>query len=165
MRKPTLGLVALAISFYLASFGPAIAADAATIPPASSAQATSHAPRDPVAWTQKRLDSLNKKLNLTSAQQSAWSNYSAAILKLAQERTQERAQWKAERSQAAEMSAPAKLERFAARMRAGANRLDKLAADTKAFYTVLSSEQKTIFELFAESGLRQNLSRRHDFRR
>ena len=136
----------------LAGMGLANAADSQSAAVPDRTHALHHAPRDPGAWAQKRLDGLSKKLNLTPAQQPVWANYSSAMLKLAQERAREMEKWRsADRPKFRDMSAPDRLESMAARMRAGAERLSKLASETKTFYAELNPAQKTIFDLYAAS--------------
>lgn len=164
--KTSLGLVTLVAGLYLGSMGLANAADSQKAAVSDSAHAMHHAARDPVARAQKRLDNLGKKLNLTSAQQAAWTSYSSAMLKLAQERVGEIESWKsADRSKQSEISTPERLERMATRMRTGADRLSKLANDTKIFYAQLGPEQKTIFDLYAASEMRGHMPMMHHINR
>lgn len=164
--KVSLSSVVVVAGFCLAGIGFANAADAQKAVVPAGMHAPHHAARDPVAWAQKRLDNLSKKLNLTSAQQSAWSSYSSAILKRAQERGQEMEKRRsADRSKQMEVSTPDRLESMAARMRTGAERLSQLANDTKTFYAALSREQKTIFDLYAANAMRGRMSMMHRMHR
>ena len=161
MKASFRSIVAVA-GLCLASIALVNAADSQRAPVSERTPAFKHAPRDPVARTQKRLDNLSKKLNLTPAQQAAWANYSSAMLKLAQERAQEMEKRRsADRSKLGDMSAPERLENMATRMRAGAERLSKLASDTKTFYAELNPAQKTIFDLHAESARLRFMSMMH----
>jgi len=160
--KPSFGSVVVAAGFCLAGTGFANAADTPKPAVAASTQAPHHAARDPVAWAQKRLEDLGKKLNLTSAQKPAWTTYSSGILKRAQERAQEMEKWRsADRTKQLDVSTPDRLERMAARMRTGAERLSQLANDTKTFYAALSREQKTIFDLYAANAWRSRMPMMH----
>lgn len=137
------------------------ATDVAQPAMAGVANAPHHALQDQVADAQKRLDALGKKLNLQSSQQDAWKAFSAAMTKHAQERAQEMAQrGPVERSKLEELATPDKMEKMAAAMRQGADRLSKLASDTKSFYEQLSSEQKTIFDLYAKNAWRDRMHNR-----
>ena len=154
--------VVIAAGLCLAGMGSANAAG--TQASAASPGAHSHhfAFSDPVARAQGRLDHLNKKLNLTAAQQPAWAGFSSAMLKLAQERAQGMENWNsADRSKLRDMSTPDRLEGMAARMRTGAERLSRLATDTKIFYAELSPEQKTIFDLYAATAWRRQMPMMH----
>ena len=164
--KTSPSLVALVAGLYLGSMGFTNAADSQNVAVSDSVHAMHHAAKDPVDRTQKRLDNLSKKLNLTSAQQPAWTTYSSAMLKLAQARAGEMESWRsADRSQQSEISTPERLERMATRMRTGADRLSKLADDTKTFYAQLSLEQKTIFDLFAANQMRNRMQIMHHMNR
>lgn len=111
-----------------------------------------HAMQDPVAAAQTRLDKLGSKLNLKSSQQDAWKTFSATMVKHAQEHAQEMEKWApGERAKHEDLATPDKMDAMAARMRKGADRLSKLAGDTKIFYDQLSPEQKTIFDLYAKN--------------
>ncbi len=160
--KASISSVVVAAGFFLGAIGFANAADTPKTAVSASTHASHHAARDPVARATKRLDDLSKKLNLTSAQNSAWTNYRSAMLKRAQERAQEMEKRRpADRSAQADVSTPDRLERIAARMRAGAERLSQLANDTKTFYAVLSREQKTIFDLYAANARRNHMPMMH----
>ena len=123
------------------------------------AQAPLSTLRDPTTGAQKRFDTLSKKLELTPAQQPAWTKYRSAMLRLAQERVQEMERWKkADHAEQEDISTSERLERMAARIRTGAERLSKVATDTRTFYTELSTEQKTIFDLYAANQWRSRMS-------
>ena len=150
--------VVVAAGLCLAGVGSANAADTQASAASPGAHSHQFASRDPVARAQGRLDHLNKKLNLTAAQQPAWASFSSAMLKLAQERAQATEKWKsADHSKRRDMSTPDRLEKMADRMRTGAERLSRLASGTKTFYAELSPEQKTIFDLYAATGWRRHM--------
>lgn len=134
----------------LAASGFAAAADEAPAA-APAGQHAQHRHFDPVARTQHSLDSLGRKLNLKDEQKTAWQAYSDAALARAKERADK---FQAMRSQKGEMHARAdmdtatKLERMSQMMRDRADKLQKVAQDTRAFEDVLSPEQKTIFDLY-----------------
>ena len=108
--------------------------------------------RDPVVAAQKRLAELKQKLNLKPSQQAAWETFSNALIAQARAGAQSREKMKGTVARDFEnMSTPEKMEKMAAMMRSRADDLSKTASDTKTFYTVLSTEQKTIFDLFAKN--------------
>jgi periplasmic protein CpxP/Spy len=153
--KVSFSSIAIAAGLCVASMGFVSAADTQKATVSDSVHAPHHWGKDPTARAQKHLDKLGKKLNLTAAQQPAWTIYSSAMLKLAQEHAQERDKWKsAGHSETKDITTPERLEKMAARLRTGAEKLSKLAADTKTFYEQLSPEQKTIFDLYAAHEMR-----------
>ena len=134
----------------LAGVGPTGAAE----PPPGSASARS-APGmmraeqvDPVAATQKQLESLGKNLYLKPGQQSAWQAYVAAMTQMSRERGQEPAgRWQGRYQGSEDISTPDRLDRKIEQMRGAADRLAKVAGETRVFYSQLTPEQKTIFDL------------------
>ncbi|MBI3524003.1 MAG: Spy/CpxP family protein refolding chaperone [Betaproteobacteria bacterium] len=115
---------------------------------------------DLVAVTQKNLEHLGKNLYLKPEQQDAWSTYVAAMTQLARERSQEMAGGKQGWRKGSEnISTPDRLDRMIERMRQGADRLAKVASETRTFYTRLSPEQKTIFDLQARDAWRKQRGR------
>jgi len=113
---------------------------------------------DPVAMTQQRLERLGKQLYLKPGQQNAWQTYAAAMTGLAQERVQEMAGWKPGQLQGGEdITTPDRLDRMVERMRKGADKLAKVAGETRTFYVQLSPEQKTIFDLQARDMRRERM--------
>ncbi len=107
---------------------------------------------DPVAATQKRLAEMRQKLNLKPTQHAAWETFSNALIADAKGQMQSREKMMSTMGRDHEnMPTPEKMEKMAAMMRSHADSLSKAAADTKAFYGVLSPEQKTIFDLFSKN--------------
>jgi hypothetical protein len=103
----------------------------------------------PVERAEKHLGELEKKLNLQPAQMSTWNTYSQAMMGHAKHRAQRMEQFRARRGTAREEADTAtKLERLSQWMREGADRLDQMAKDTRAFQNVLTAEQQTIFDLY-----------------
>lgn len=94
------------------------------------------------AWGEraaKRTLKLQESLKLTPAQQSAWTAYSSAIKPAAKGERGERGAWKT-------MAAP---ERMAKRIDMAKQRVTMMEARleaTKAFYAVLTPEQKKLFD-------------------
>jgi len=135
----------------LGVFGLAYGVDSAPEKTRSSAEGFSHHHRDPVAAAQTVLDQLNQKLNLTASQQGAWQTYSAAMLSLAQNHAQEmKSRMASNRKAIEDMPTPERLEKMAELMRKHSDTLGKMANDVRSFYAQLTSEQKTIFDLYAK---------------
>jgi hypothetical protein len=135
----------------LAASGFASAADSAP-EHAAGASHGHHQRFDPVARTRHNLDSLAKKLDLKEEQQAAWQAYADGALSRAEERTAKMQDHRAHKGEArAETDTATRLDRLSQAMRDRADRLQKIAADTRAFEGVLSSEQKTIFDLYWKS--------------
>ena len=146
--KPSLGAVGMAALVGLVGLAGAGSAGAAE-PQAASMRAER---LDPLAATQKQLDSLGKNLYLKPGQRNAWQAYVAAMMQLARERSQEMAGRWQDRMQGSEhISTPDRLDRMIEQMRKGAERLAKVAGETRTFYAQLSPEQKTIFDLQARN--------------
>ena len=149
------------VGIFIAGLGYVNAADLAQPAMMRGANAPHHALHDPVATAQNRLDRLGAKLNLKSSQQDAWKTFSAAMLKHAQEHAQEMEKWgPGERAKREDLATPDKMEAMAAHMRQGAERLSKLAGDTKLLYDQLSPEQKTIFDLYAKNAWHNRMHNR-----
>lgn len=105
---------------------------------------------DPAARAQKHLDRLGKNLNLKPEQQNAWQTYVGAMTQLAKERSQEMESRRQNLQQgSADISSPDRLDKMVEQMRKGADKLAKVAGETRTFYAQLSTEQKTIFDLQA----------------
>ena len=103
----------------------------------------------PVKRAEKHLGDLEDKLNLTSDQQGAWKTYSQAVMGHAKERETRMKRYRGRRGMMHDdVDTATKLERMSQWMRAGADRLEQLAKDTRALQAVLSSEQQTIFDLY-----------------
>ena len=103
----------------------------------------------PVERAEKHLGELEKKLNLQSDQMGAWNTYSQAMMGHANYRAQRMKQYRARRGSGHDDADTAtKLERLSQWMREGADRLDQMAKDTRAFQNALTTEQQTIFDLY-----------------
>ena len=151
------GIFALGI---LAVSGIASAADEVPAP-IPSGMTQKHHRADPVAHTQLRLDRLATKLNLTDDQKPAWQTYADSTLGRAKERTAKREAHHMQHGQPhADLDTASKLDRMAQSMRERADTLQKVAQDTRAFENVLSSEQKTIFDLYWKSEMHQRMHHR-----
>ena len=86
----------------------------------------------------KRLGELKQKLQLTSAQEGAWSTWTGALKPTQLQRP--------DRARMAALSTPERIDAMRA-LRAQRNaEMDKRLDATKAFYAVLSAEQKKVFD-------------------
>ena len=89
---------------------------------------------------QKHLDELHSKLNLNSAQETAWQTYTHKIAPTNQD---QRGDWEA----ISKLPAPERLDKMIAIKSEHLQRLEAHAAALKEFYATLGPEQKTIFDL------------------
>ena len=103
----------------------------------------------PAKRAEKHLGELEQKLNLKSDQKTAWNTYSQAVMGHAKDRESRMKRMRGRRGgMHSDVDTATKLERMSQWMRAGADRLDQMAKDTRAFQDVLSAEQQTIFDLY-----------------
>ena len=86
----------------------------------------------------KRLGMLKQKLQITAAQEGAWSTYTAA-LKPTQFNRPARGEFE-------KLTTPERIDRMRAMRTAHQAEMDKRADATKAFYAALSPEQKKVFD-------------------
>jgi Spy/CpxP family protein refolding chaperone len=145
----------------LAASGFAAAADERpnSPPPGKPAQ---HRQFDPEAHTQRNLDKLAQLLNLKDQQKTAWQRYADSAMSRAKERAAKMEEHRSHRGEArAEVDSATKLEKISQAMRNRADRLQKVAQDTRAIENVLSSEQKTIFDLYWKAQYRDHMGQAH----
>lgn len=151
------GILAMSL---LAASGFAEAADQTpnSPPPGKHAQ---HRHLDAVAHTQRNLDKLAQKLNLKDEQKTAWQAYADSAISRAKERTAKVEEHRSHKGEArVEVDTATKLDRMSQAMRDRADQLQKVAQDTRAFEGVLSSEQKTIFDLYWKAQFHQRMGHR-----
>jgi hypothetical protein len=86
----------------------------------------------------QRLSEVKQKLQLTPAQEAAWSSYTAA-LKPAQFNRPDRAEF-------AKLSTPERIDRMRAARTARTAEMDRRGEATKTFYAALTAEQKKVFD-------------------
>lgn len=86
----------------------------------------------------QRLAEVKQKLQLTPAQEAAWSSYTAA-LKPAQFNRPDRAEL-------AKLSTPERIDRMRAARAARMAEMDRRGEATKTFYAALTPEQKKVFD-------------------
>jgi Spy/CpxP family protein refolding chaperone len=143
----------------LAASGFAAAADEAPNSPPPGAHAQ-HRHQDPVAHTQHKLDNLAKKLSLKDEQKAAWQTYADSAISRARERTEKMQAIRSHRDAArADADTATKLDRMSKMMRERADKLQQVAQDTRTFENVLSTEQKTIFDLYWKAQFHQRMGR------
>jgi len=93
----------------------------------------------------KRVAELKAKLKITAAQESAWTTFTAAMKPPARD-----AQQRPDRAELDKLSTPERLDKMRAlraqHMADMQAQMDKRDEATKAFYAVLSPEQKKLFD-------------------
>lgn len=145
------------------------AADQAMTPPPPNAPAPKMAyghhmmGMDWVGHTQHMLKDLKTKLNLTPAQQGGWDTWSKMVVENAQAQTERVKHWHQEHMKQGDMldpvhsgmSTPERMEAGLEHMKTEVKRmqdhvalLETAIAGTKAFYSTLDANQKTIFDLY-----------------
>jgi protein CpxP len=140
----------------LAAAGSAMAqAPAAAPPPPPPGQIAGHdghgrmgGQQDPAkmqAWVAQHQAELKAKLKITTAQEAAWSRYTAAMQPPAHE-----AKSRQERAELDKLNTPERIDKMRAlrteRMNEMNAAMDKRDEATKAFYASLNPEQKKIFD-------------------
>jgi hypothetical protein len=87
----------------------------------------------------KRQAQFKHKLQITPAQEGAWSAYTAAI--------KPSANWqRPERSELEKLTTPERIDRMRAMHAARAAEMDRRGEATKTFYATLSPDQKKVFD-------------------
>ncbi|MDY7548083.1 Spy/CpxP family protein refolding chaperone [Glaciimonas sp. Gout2] len=128
------------------------AVEQGTQPAVNGTKGSARSQQDAVPATQKRLTELKQKLNLKSSQQTAWDTFSSGLAAQATLRAQSKEKMKSALGPDYEnLSTPEKMEKMVIMMRSNADFLSKTASITRTFYDGLSTEQKTIFDLFAKT--------------
>ena len=109
--------------------------------------------------TQHTLDELKAKLNLMPEQTTAWDSWSRGVIKDSQQQLDQRKirpdEKKREAKTPGEDTTPERMARGIEHLRAETNwmqehltQLEAAQVRTKSFYNALSTNQKTIFDLF-----------------
>ena len=136
----------------LATAGFATMAQTPPPPPQGPGAGAHMSHRDPAQWearmTQRRAEHeavLKAELNLTPAQEGAWSQFTAAMRPQAHKRwTQaDRAKMRVEM---AKMTTPERIDKMHAMRAERAANMDKRANAVKTFYAALSPEQQRVFD-------------------
>lgn len=109
------------------------------------------------ARAEKRLTALKAKLKITAAQEGAWTTFSTAMKPATNAKGPMGMRHDpAQRAEMEKLTTPERIEKMRA-LRQGHQtqmnaEMDKRADATKAFYAVLSSEQKAVFDAVAMQG-------------
>ncbi len=150
-------------------------ADPAPTPPAHEAW-TGMAPLNWVQHTQRMLDELKTKLNLSGSQKAAWDTWSGAVLNNARAQSEKIKLWReAHLKQGfvgdpahANMTTPERMAHGLEHMRTEIKRmqdhvalLEAAQASTKTFYDALDPNQKTIFDLYWQQSYQEDGWGRH----
>ena len=146
------------VAAVLATLG--LAASAQTPPPAGPGgpgqrmEREHHGRMDPARMQErmaKRMGMLKQKLQITSAQEGAWTAYTTALKPTQFNRPQ--------RGEFDKLTTPERIDRMRAMHAARASEMDKRADATKTFYAALSAEQRKVFD--TESARRGHRGGRH----
>jgi periplasmic protein CpxP/Spy len=112
----------------------------------------------------KRQAELKVKLKITPAQEGAWTTFAAAMKPPAGRMMDMRHDPKV-KAEMEKLTTPERIDKMRAlraeRMAIMNAEMDKRGAATKAFYTVLSSEQKAVFDAVAMRGGRHGMGGDH----
>jgi protein CpxP len=125
--------------------------------PAPSAMREHHGRFDPARMQEriaKRQAQLKQLLQITPAQESAWSAYTASMQPPANLRRPERGEFE-------KLTTPERIDRMRAMRAARVAEMDKRADATKTFYAALSPDQKKVFDT---ASARRSLGRHHGWR-
>jgi len=147
----------LLLSVLLASAGMTAIAQAPATGGMAMGGARAHGHMDPARMQQRmaaHMAELKTKLNLSSAQEGAWTQYLAALQPPAdggkkmgrEERQKMREEWKT-------MTTPQRIERMNAMKAERDAQMRKRTDATLAFYTALSAEQQQVFDANAFMGM------------
>lgn len=145
MTTAQTSLKRLVLAGLLATIG--IAATAQTAAPAAPADQPAkshmmhrHDPAKMQAFMAKRQAALKAKLQITPAQESAWTTFTANMQPPA--RTGERP----DRAAFDKLTTPERIDRMRAMRAERDTRMDKRADATKTFYAALTPEQQKVFD-------------------
>ncbi len=141
----SISAIALAASVLLTAAPPSHAQT--TTPPPAAPQGMPLSPQQMAAHAQRRLDKLERTLNLQPGQQAAWASYKSSALADMNDRAAKMQQRREQMQQATAMPAPQRMEEHAKRMREHADALSRKAQQTQSLYQTLTPEQRTIFDL------------------
>lgn len=125
--------------------------------PAQTARAERHGKFDPAKMQERmarRQAALKQKLQLTPAQESAWTAYTAVMKPPAR-------MARADRAEIAKLSTPERIDRMRAMRTARMAEMDKRGDATKTFYAALTAEQKKVFDAQAVRGHHRRGGPRH----
>jgi periplasmic protein CpxP/Spy len=127
----------------LAAFGfAAIAQTPPTAAPAPTARGERHGKFDPAKMQEhmaRRQAELKQKLQLTPAQETAWTAYTAVMKPPARMQRPDRAEFE-------KLTTPERIDRTRAMRATRIAEMDKRGDATKTFYAALTPEQKKVFD-------------------
>ncbi|MDP3673097.1 MAG: Spy/CpxP family protein refolding chaperone [Telluria sp.] len=147
-HKHLIAAALLALGFAAGAQAPAQATATPGSPAASAAgpqghhMGRHHGRMDPARMQQRmerRQAQLKQKLQITAAQEGAWSAYTAAMKPPANFQ-------RIDRAELAKLTTPERIDRMRALRTARAAEMDKRADATKSFYSALTAEQKKVFD-------------------
>lgn len=117
-------------------------APAPATPPAPHAGARHGFHADPAKMQERhaqRLAELKQKLQITAAQESAWSNFTSAMRPNFEHK-------RMDREAVARMTTPDRIDHLRSLRQQRAAEMDRRGEATKAFYATLSAEQQKVFD-------------------
>ena len=106
---------------------------------------------DPKQRAEKDMSDLKQKLKLTAEQQPAWDTYSGAVMARVEESTARMEEMQQRRRALRDMDTASRLEQMSTWLRERADRLEKMAVDTRVFEQALTAEQRTTFDQYWKS--------------
>jgi periplasmic protein CpxP/Spy len=127
----------------LASLGLAASAQTPATPQPGAATPPAAGSRyDPARMQERmarRLEDLKQKLQITPAQEGAWSTYTSALQPTQQAQ-------RPSRDEFAQLTTPERIDRMRQLRAQGQAEMDRRGEATKAFYATLTPEQKKVFD-------------------
>ena len=105
----------------------------------------------------KRMAQLKQVLQLTPAQEGAWTTYVAAMKPASMQRPDRRQM----RAEFEKMTTPERIDRMRAMRSTRMAEMDKRADATKVFYTALTPEQKKAFDVVSAKMFKRGGHRGH----
>ncbi|WP_394788146.1 Spy/CpxP family protein refolding chaperone [Rhodoferax sp.] len=136
-RTPFKGLVLAGLMAAMGSAAFAAAPDAPPPPPPGMGHR--HDPAEMREHMLKRQAALKAKLNLTAAQEGAWSTFTAALQPPAKGPRPDRAEFD-------KLTTPERIDKMRALRTERDAEMDKRTDATKVFYAVLTPEQQKVFD-------------------
>ena len=130
----------LVVAGLLASVGHAAFAEDTPPPPPHGAGMAHHDPARMHERMLKHIAALKAKLQLTSAQEPAWTSFTASMQPPAPKGP------RPDRAEIAKLTTPERIDKMRALRAERDAEMDKRADATKAFYAVLTPEQQKVFD-------------------
>jgi protein CpxP len=154
-HKHLIAAVLLALGLAASAQTPAPAAPGATPAPAAREH---HGRYDPARMQERmahRQAKLKQKLQITPAQESAWTAYTSAMQPAG------KGFQRPQRGEMEKLTTPERIDRMRALQAARMAEMDKRAEATKAFYAALTPEQKKTFDALGARGHHRGGHRHH----